>query len=93
MLCFRIFPEAKKFKDKKGEYHDFSSKDLYLTVPKTFVVEPFTVSLISNIEKFLCFRWLCHDIPSKIFCLTGPKLFVEEPFYALFQNVSGSEKV
>ena len=54
MLCFRKFPEAKKFKNKKGEYHDFSSKILYLTVPKKIVVEPFpfTVSLFLDIEKF-----------------------------------------
>ena len=34
-----------------------------------------------------------QDFPSKIFCLTVPKHFVEEPFYAVFQKISGSEKV
>ena len=55
MLCFRKIPESKKFKDKKGDYHVFSSKNLYLTVPKKTVVEPFTVSLFLvflDIEKF-----------------------------------------
>ena len=34
-----------------------------------------------------------HDFPSKIFCLTVPKNFVGEPFCAVFQKISGSEKV
>ena len=51
MLYFRNILEAKKFMDKKGEYHDFSSKILYFTVPKKNVVEPFTVSLFLDIEK------------------------------------------
>ena len=34
-----------------------------------------------------------QDFPSEIFCLTVPKNFVEEPFCAVFQKISGSEKV
>ena len=34
------------------EYHDFLSKLFSLTLPKIFVGEPFSVSLISGIEKF-----------------------------------------
>ena len=34
-----------------------------------------------------------HDFPSKIFCLTVPKNFADEPFCAVFQKISGSEKV
>ena len=37
---------------KEGEYQDFQSKIFRLTVPKNFVGEPFSVSLISGIEKF-----------------------------------------
>ena len=39
--------------DERGEYHDFLSKLFCLTVPKNFdfVGEPFSVSLISGIEK------------------------------------------
>ena len=44
-------------------------------------------------RKNLCFRGLCHDFPSKIFCLTVPKNFVGEPFCAMFQKISGGEKV
>ena len=51
------------------------------------------MSLISGIGKILCFRGLCHDFPSKIFCLTVPEKFVGEPFCAVFQKISGSEKV
>ena len=29
----------------------------------------------------------------EIFCLTVPKMFVGEPFCAVFQKISGSEKV
>ena len=53
MLCFRKFPVAKKFMDKNGggEYQELPSKNFCLTVPKNFVKESFSVSLISGIEK------------------------------------------
>ena len=55
MLCFRKFPVAKKFMDNRGvgggKYQDFPSKVFCLTVPKNFVGEPFSVSLISGVEK------------------------------------------
>ena len=44
-------------------------------------------------RKILCFRGFCDDHLSKFFCLTVPKIFVGEPFCAVFQKVSGSEKV
>ena len=50
MLCFRIFPEAKMFIDKKGEYQEFLSKVFCLTMLTNFVVEPFSVKLISGIK-------------------------------------------
>ena len=34
-----------------GEYQDFPSKSFCLTVPKSFVGEPFSVSLIAGPEK------------------------------------------
>ena len=53
MLCFRKFPVAKKFMDKRGEreYQDFPSKIFCRTVPKFFVGEPLIFSLISGVEK------------------------------------------
>ena len=35
----------------------------------------------------------CQDLPSKVSCLPVPENFVGEPFYAVYQKVSGSEKV
>ena len=63
-----------------------------LTVPKTFVGELLGISLFSVIENFYASEG-CHDFPSKLFCLTVPKHFVEEPFCAVFQKISGSQKV
>ena len=55
MLCFRKFPVAKKFMDKRGgggvEYQDFPSQVFCVTLPKNLVGEPFIVSLFSVIEK------------------------------------------
>ena len=34
-----------------------------------------------------------HNFLSKFFCLTVPKNFVGEPFCAVFQKISGREKV
>ena len=80
--------------DKRGgEYQDFPSKIFCLTVPKNFVGESFTVAIISGIEKVWIRGGGYHDFPSKIFCLNVPKNFVGEPFCAVFQKISGSEKV
>ena len=55
MLRFRKVPVAKKLTDKRrgggGEYQHFPSKFFCLTVPKFSVGKPFSVSLISGIEK------------------------------------------
>ena len=56
VLCFTMILVSKKLMDKRGgggrEYHDFRSQLFSLTVPKIFVGEPFSVSLISCMEKF-----------------------------------------
>ena len=46
-------------------------------------------------KKFLDKKWEGDylNFPSKIFCLTLTKHFVEEPFCAVFQKISGGEKV
>ena len=46
------FWQRKSLWIKRGEYQKFLSKNFCLTVPKNFVGEPFSVSLISGIEKF-----------------------------------------
>ena len=53
MLCFRKFLVAKKFMDKRErEVSRFPSKKFCLLVSRKFVGEPFSVSIISGIEKF-----------------------------------------
>ncbi len=57
MECFRNFPVAKKFMDKRGGgMKSFRRKKFSLTVPKNFSGEIFTASLISGIEKCLGIR-------------------------------------
>ena len=84
MLCFRKFPVAKKIMDKRrGDNRDFPSKFACLTVPKNFVGKPFSLSLISGIEKVWMRGWglgECQDFPSNFSCLTVPKNFVGQPF-------------
>ena len=63
-------------------------------MPKFSFGKPFSVSLISGIEKV----WTRgggggseHQVsPSKKFCLRVPKTFVEEPLCAVFQKISKS---
>ena len=50
LQCFRKFGVSKNFMHNRG-YHKFPSKIFCLTVPKNFVKEPFSVSLISGIKK------------------------------------------
>ena len=58
MLCFRKIPVAKKFMDKReGEVSRFLSNFFCLTVSKNTVVEPFSLSLISGIEKTRMRGW------------------------------------
>ena len=53
MLCFRTYPVAKKFMDKReGEVSRFLSNIFCLTVSKNAIGEPFSLSLSSGIEKF-----------------------------------------
>ena len=82
LLCSRKILRSKSVRDKRGgEYHNFPSNFLCFTVPKKFVGESFSVSLISNIEKiWIRGRRKYCDFPSKIFCLTVPKNFVGDPF-------------
>ena len=79
--------------DKKGgEYHDFPLKKFCLTVPKIFVVDPLTVSLISATGKISCFKGLCR-LTVEIFLSHSAKKNSGGPFCAVSQKNSGSEKV
>ena len=76
----------------EGKYQDFPSKIVCLTVTKNFVGQPLSVSLISGIENFFASEVMSRYL-SKIFCLTVPKNFVGVPFCAVFQKITGSQKV
>ena len=52
VMCVRKFLVAKKFMDKKGGVSTFSVGNFSVTVPKNFIGEPFTASLIPGIKKF-----------------------------------------
>ena len=84
VLCFRKFSVAKKFIDKRGgEYQDFPSKNVSLTVPKFSEGaggEHFSVSLISGIEKVWIRGGEYRDFTWKFFCLTVPKNLAGEYF-------------
>ena len=85
VLCFRKFPVAKKFFDKRGgEYQVFASKYSCLTVTKNAVGEHFSLSLFSGIEKVWVRGWgggaECQNFPSKISCLTVPEFSVRQTF-------------
>ena len=57
--------------------------------------EPFSVSIISGMEKNFASEVdvTTFDFLSKFFCLTVTKIFVVEPFFAVFHKILGSEKV
>ena len=76
LQCFRKFGVSKNFMHNRG-YHNFPSKIFCLTVPKNFVGEPFSVSLISGIGKFYTSEGYVtiFNFLSKFFCPTVPKKF------------------
>ena len=60
-------------------------------MPKIFVGEPFSVALISGIEKVWIGRGEYQDFPSRSFCLTVLNFSVGESFTVAL--LSGIEKV
>ena len=59
-------------------------------MPKNAIGEPFSLSLVSGIEKGWMRGWgeECQDFPSEISCLTVPRNFVEQPFRVSLNRVS-----
>ena len=90
-----LFSGSEKFWIGGGDYQDFPSKSLYLTVRKLSVGESFTVGLVLRIEKLYASEGYVtiFDFLSKNFFLTVPKVFAGEPFCAVFRKIPGSEKV
>ena len=84
--CFRKILSSKIFMHRRGGITVFFGT-FCLTVPKNFVGQPFSVSLISGTEKV----WIrgtgeYQDFPSEIFCLTVPKYFIGEHFGVVSEN-------
>ena len=81
----------KKFEDNRWGVSGYSVEIVFVSeVPKKIVGEPFSVSLISGIEK-VWRRGGYQDFTSKIFSLTVPKISVGESFTVAL--ISGAEKV
>ena len=96
VLCFRKLPVANKITEKRGRGIKFFRR-------KSSV--PQCRKLSQGNPIVLCFRKLpaakkimdnkggYHDFPSKKNCLRVPKSFVGENFCAVFQKISGGEKL
>ena len=89
LYCCNTFRYRKNL-DRRGEYQDFPWKMFCLTVPEKFVVEPFSVSIISSTEKVWRREGGCQDFPLKTFCLTVSKISVGQSFTVT--TISGIEK-
>ena len=90
-----LFQRTEKFCKGSLLFQKFSGVDKSLCVTEGWGgVSRFSVEKIGY-RKVLCFRGLCHDFRFSVqfFCLTVPKIFAGEPFCAVFQKISGSEKV
>ena len=95
LLCFKKILVSKIFMHRKeGEGGIMVLPKIFcLTGPKNFLRGPFCFTKFLVSKNLWIRRGEYHDFLSKIFCLTVPKNFVEEPFCALFQKISGSQKV
>ena len=87
--CFRKILLSKIFMHRRGGHHGFFGS-FCLTVPKNFVGEPFSVSLISGTEK-VWIRGGSIKIFRRKFFVSVPKISVGEPFSVSL--ISGTEKV
>ena len=93
VLCFRTFLVAKIFMDKKGGITRVSVESFLSDSAEKFRSGTLQCVINFGYRKNLCFRGLCNDFLSKIFRLTLPKKLVGEAFFAVFQEISGTEKV
>ena len=70
--------------DKRGEDQDFLSKIFCLIVPKSFVGDPFNVSVFPGIKKFYASMGYVTNFCRNIFCLTVPKNLSGNPSVLCF---------
>ena len=86
MLCFRKFLVAKRLWIRRGGVSKFLVEN-FLSLPKHFVGEIFSLSIISSIEKIYASEGYVTIFRRTFFCLTLSKHFVEEPFCDCFRKV------
>ena len=80
LLCYINFGYLKGL-DKRGGEIQIRRRNFFLTVPKIFVEESFSVALFSGSEKvWIGERGEYQYFPLKTFCLTEPKISVGESF-------------
>ena len=94
LLCFTKLLVSKNLWIRGGEgVSRFSFKKFLSHSAEKFRKRTIYCSTNFGYRKNLCLRGLCHDLLSNFFCLAVPKNFVGEPFCAVFQKISGTEKV
>ena len=96
VLCSRKFPVAKKLIDKKNwKVSRFCVKKNWSHSAEKIHTVILCVSLTSGIENRLQIRVgvLEPRFSGEIVLSRGNENFVGEPFFAVFQKVSGSEKL
>ena len=78
-----------------GEYHNLPLKNFCLTVPKEFVGEPLSLSITSGIKKNYSSHGYVTIFRRKFFVsqYRNNSLRIAEPVCAVFQKISGSEKI
>ena len=92
MLCFRNFPEAKKFMDKReGKCPDSPSIFSGLTMPKKFVGQPFRVSLNSGIEKLYASEGYV-TISVEVFLSDNAEKFCRGTLLCCFRKIPAAKK-
>ena len=85
-----IISGSEKVWVRGGEYQNFPSRIVCLTVPKISVEEiPLVFHYFLGIKKIYASEGYVttFDFLSKIFCLTVPKCFVGEQLCAVFQKI------
>ena len=91
LYCFNSFRYRKNLDKRGGGSIKIFRGKCFVSLPKKFVVEPFSVSINSGTEKV----WRrergggCQDFPLKTFCLTVSKISVGQTFTAA--TISGIE--
>ena len=95
MQCFRNFPVAKKFMDKRGGTSRVSVEKLFSHSAEKFLRGVFYCFINFKYRKMLGIkeREGASTITAEKFLSHSAEYFIGQPFCAVFQIFSGSEKV